>query len=691
MRGWAAIACLLVLVLGGGVDAKGPKNHFGSDSSPYFRLHAEDLVHWRPWGEGAFEEARALDRPVLLSIGYSACHWCHVMRRESYMDSDIADVINANFVPVLLDREERPDVDDAYQTAAALMRSGNGWPLTMFLDADGAPFHGATYIPKDSRAGMTPFREVLLAVSMVWKERKGSLGGDAVAKALARLSEPRPGFLGPDDIDAMARKVLGEVDSLRGGFEGTARFTEAEALSLLWRAYLRTGEKPFADAVVLSLRAMARGGVRDHVGGGLFRYAVDPDWLTPHFEKMLDVNASVLRLTVEAWRRIRDAELEGLARETAGFLLDEMALPEGAFAAALDADSLDAGGEEREGAFYLWREREIRAALGDGADAFLRLFELAPAEEGEGGILHRVESGDASTALAALNEYRQGRPFPRRDDKVIADWSAMAVRALAEAGLALDEPGWVAASARALDATAKALTREDGRLGHSAFAGKVGGPALLADLGAMANAALTLYEATGEEAYLTKAKAWINQARERHRAPDGGGFFATSPDVGPALTRARPVMDTPNPSGNARMVEALARLAYLTGDAAARGEAEATISAIAGYVKGRNRAASGLVNAAETMMDAVQVVVIGKRGEARTDALLRAVFETSLPTRILQVIGPGTALPETHPAHGKEPLDGAPTAYVCRGSVCSLPVNGANALRDTLKLFRRAR
>ncbi len=473
--------CVLVICCAFATDvfAKGARNHFGPDSSPYLRLHADDPVHWRPWGEAALAEAREQEKPVLLSIGYSACHWCHVMRRESYMDPATADAINAAFIPVLIDREERPDIDAQYQTAAALMGLPNGWPLTLFLTPDGVPFWGGAYYPKEPRAGMPAFRSVLGRVATAYRDHGEAITRDAdkVSDILSRVFRPRPGQVTLEMATKVAQAVLGRVDVMDGGFEGTSKFTEADALSLLWRAYLRTGREAFKDAVLLTLRQMGDGGVYDHVGGGYFRYAIDPGWQVPHFEKMLDVNATMLRLLAEVWRETRDRSLARKAHETAAFMLDEMRLESGAFATALDADSIGADGEEAEGAFYIWEAEALKSLLGPHAAPFAEAFALAEVEHGAG-ALSRVEKGGhaVDTALEILHRHRAKRPRPRRDDKVLADWNGMAIRGMAEAALAFDRPKWLAAAEAAFAAADQALTDDAGRLRQSAFAGTRGAP-----------------------------------------------------------------------------------------------------------------------------------------------------------------------------------------------------------------------
>ena len=695
-----AVLCLAVGMAVPAAAGHG-RNQLAGQSSPYLRLHADDLVHWRTWGADALDEAKAADRPILLSIGYSACHWCHVMRRESFTDAETAEIINSLFLPVLIDREERPDLDSQYQVAAMVMGLPTGWPLTLFLTPSGRPFWGGVYFPKEPVAGLPSFKRVLRTVAETYEAESEAVHGDAakVATVLRMLSMPRPGTVSVAEVDAVAAYLLGEVDTFMGGFGDEAKHPNTPALELLWRAFLRTGDGAYAAAVTATLEQMVIGGLYDHVGGGFFRYTVDPRWRVPHFEKMLDVNAAVLRLMTETWRETRDPDVERAVRGSVAFLLDEMRLAGGAFAGSLDADSRDSSGEEREGAFYTWSATEVRRLLGNRAQGFLDAFGIEPIEgeyldsPDQAGTLYRkagIETAALSAALTTLRNARAARSRPRRDSKVLADWNAMTVTALAEAAMAFGEPAWLDAARRAFAAATEVLVGTDGRLAHSWHDGVRGAPATVADYAMLAGAAVTLFEATGDTAYLRRAGRWADAAVADHWDDRHGGFYASASDAGPLLVRAKPVIDSPNPSGNAAMVDTLARLYYLTGDAARRDVAERTVAAFGGMASPPSFGVAGLVNAAETLRTALQVVVIGRRGDAGTDALIATVTGRSLPTRVLQVVAPGTTLPEGHPARGKGQEDGRATVYVCRGTFCSLPATDADTLADTLITMRRA-
>jgi len=695
------VAAVAFFVISGESATADTKNHLGEETSPYLQLHKTDPVHWHPWTEAVLAEAKKAGKPILLSIGYTACHWCHVMQKESYAVPETAAVINRLFFPILIDREERPNLDSLFQNAAFIMGLPGGWPLTMFLTSAAKPFFGGTYFPPEPRSGMLSFTQMMQKVSQVYAEDPKGIADQAgkVTAILGSMSSAKPGEITPKLIDGAAGTFLGMIDPLTGGFGEAPKFTQTVALELLWRAGLRTREEKFASAVKLSLDHMVRGGLYDHVGGGFFRYAVDALWRVPHFEKMLDVNASMLSLMTEVWRETGDPLLAARIRETAAFLLIEMRTKGGAFAASLDADSLDANGEEEEGAFYIWSANQIGRALGGNGKGFNAAYGIAATEgkniDGpeDAGTLYMQEGAAEGLEklrplLAKLKQHRAQRHRPRLDDKVLADWNAMAIRALNEAGAAMGRKDWIKAAGEAFAFIRKHLKTDKGRLAHSWRDGKTSGPATLAGLGLMTGTAVSLYETTGDDDYLKQARAFADQAMDDHWDKKEGGFFASSQSVESVVVRIKPFDDDPNASGNAVMVRALARLYYLTGEAAYRERAEKTLSAFGGMAKDPYLGISGLLNAADTLMTALQVVVVGRRDEPQAGELIGQVLARSLPSRVLQVIKPGETLPDGHPAQYKEQLDGLPTAYVCRGTVCSLPATDRLTLDETLVQMR---
>ena len=704
MGRWILLLVVLLAAAPSAGLADATHNRLGAEASPYLQLHATDPVHWRSWSAETLAEAAKSGKPILLSIGYLACHWCHVMQRESYEDPETAALINRLFTPVLIDREQRPDLDSQFQSAALVLNLPTGWPLTLFLMPDGRPFWGGTYFPKEPIGGMAPFRDILKLVDEAYRKDRDALEKDAqaVIRGVARLSRARPGTLSLAKVSIAARTFAAMADPFQGGFGETNKFPYTVALEVLWREHLRGGGTPRGAIVKTALDSMVTGGLYDHVGGGFYRYTVDPAWQVPHFEKMLDVNASLLRLAAEVWREAPTAALENAVRGTVAFLLDEMRMQGGAFASALDADSrTHGGGEEEEGAFYTWTRQDIASLLGPQTDAFFKIFALAPLEdggEGEPGNLYTRDGtpslGDTAPAalnalLGKLKKHRAKRPRPRRDNKVLSDWNGMVITALTEAGLAFGEAAWIGAAAAAFNFITGNLQSPDGKLSHAWAVGVQSGPATVEGLAWMAGAALTLMEATGRKDYLAAARRWVRQALDFHWDKETGGFYASASNAGPVVVRSKPVFDEPNASGNAMIVEAMARLYYLTGDADLAAYADRTLNAFGGMAAEPVLGVSGLLNAAATRLAALQIVIIGQRGDAGTDALLRTVAATSLPARILQVVAPGTVLPETHPAQFKEQVDGLPTAYVCKGAVCSLPVTETADLQDTLVSMRR--
>lgn len=690
-----------MLVAAMGVSSAAAAPRLAQETSPYLRLHAQDPVDWRPWGEAALAEAKRDNKPILLAIGYFACRWCHVMQRESYLDPVLAEIIHRDFIPVLVDREERPDVDAAYMLQASLLALPTGWPLTLFLAPSGEVFFGGTYFPREDTGGVPSFARALTEVAAAWREDPAALTAEAAlaAGALRRALVPRAGSLGADEIDAAARSLLESLDPFHGGFGKSTKFPRTVALEALWRAYLRTGDKDFAEAVAAALKAMAEGGIYDHVGGGFFRYTVDAEWRIPHYEKMLNVNGALLALLTETWRETRDELFARRARETVAFLLAEMRLPGGAFASALDAESEGVDGVKDEGTYYLWSETELRRILGPDAAPFLTAYGLAPPERkerrapGDPGTLYRSEAPipDAARTEAALSRLRaeRGRRLrPERDGKLLADWNGIAIAALAEAGLAFGERAWIEAAGVALADAAQRLEIPSGRFAHSWHAGRAGAPAPVESLAQMAKAALVLFEATGDAAYLRSAETWIKQALRDHWDNASGGFFQAAADAAPALARLKLVIDMPDPSGNAATAEVLAKLYFLTGAEELRARAERTLAATGGGVGADPLGSAGLLNAADTLRRGLQVVIVGRRDETETDRLLARTFAFSLPARALLVIPPGQRLPENHPAHGKGQIEGRATAYVCRGTVCSLPAADAGELAETIRAMR---
>ncbi len=664
------------------------ENLLGRETSPYLLQHADNPVHWRPWGADAFEEARRTGRPVLLSVGYAACHWCHVMAHESFENEAIAGLMNELFVNVKVDREERPDVDAVYQHALQGMGEQGGWPLTMFLNAEGEPFWGGTYFPPEPRWGRAGFPQLLRSLSEAWQKQPDAVAENIgrLRKAAERLAEPAAGPGIDAETDArIAMRLARAVDPFFGGIDGAPKFPQTGIFTHLWRVRHRGGGEVYRNQVLNTLTHMCEGGIYDHLGGGFARYSTDERWLAPHFEKMLYDNAQLIDLLTLVWQETRTPLFEQRVRETVGWLEREMMAPaaedgSAGFAAALDADS-----EGEEGRFYVWSRAEIEAVLGGAAARFCEVYDVTAAGNWEGStILNRLHAMDVpddpvlAMARAALLAVRAGRERPLRDDKVLADWNGLMIAALARAGAAFDEPAWIALAERAFAFIKAHMTRPDGRLRHSWRLGRARHPASLDDYAAMMRAALMLEEATGDGRYRECAIGWL-EIVERHYGDRTGGWFFAADDTERLIVRARTAADNPTPSGNGMMVEALARLWWLTGEARYRQRAEAAVAAFAGETARNIFPLSTLLSANALLQEAVQVVLAGDDGRLR-----RAVERVSLPSRVLALIDADGTLPAGHPAAGKTAVGGGPTAYVCRGPVCSLPVTDPDELEALL-------
>ncbi len=668
-----------------------PENLLSRETSPYLLQHAHNPVHWRPWGHAALEEARALDKPILLSIGYAACHWCHVMAHESFENAEIAALMNALFVNIKIDREERPDIDHIYMSALNAMGQQGGWPLTMFIAPDGAPFWGGTYFPPEPRWGRASFPQVLNAVHAAWREKRDTVAknGRALSEHLAELSATTPGAaLGPEQFQQFANALLAQVDRTFGGIGDAPKFPNAPIFRFFWQERCRTGRADLDDAVRHMLTSMCEGGIYDHLGGGFARYSVDAEWHVPHFEKMLYDNAQILDLLALTHAAEPSRLYAERARETVGWLLREMRTQadgagDRAFAAAQDADQ-----EGEEGLFYTWTADEIRAALGDEAQAFASVYDVRDGGNWEGrNVLRRVAPyGDAGaeSALAAsrakLFDLRERREKPARDDKVLVDWNGLMIRALARASIVFDRPEWLAAAESAFRFVDRAAREESGRLAH-AWRGRVSAAGQLDDYAAFALAAVSLFEATGERDYLGKAIAVAREAIDLFGDDDGSLFITAKGAADVPVARPRHARDNATPSGAGLMAEAFARLYHLTGDAGWRERCEKLIRAFSGA--GAALALSPTLLAAADVLERAAVVVVA--GDNGADALLRAALAAPDPAICVLRTVDGDDWTPSSPAHRRTSVGGRAAAYVCRSMVCGLPAMDAAALARDLR------
>jgi uncharacterized protein YyaL (SSP411 family) len=628
-----------------------------------------------------------------LSIGYAACHWCHVMAHESFELPQIAARMNELFVNIKVDREERPDLDAIYQHALALMGEQGGWPLTMFLTPDGEPFWGGTYFPPEQRWGRPGFAQVLEAISDAYRRDHDKVVKNVVAlrEALQRLGQPeRGGSIGREQLDRIAERLLREVDQLHGGIGTAPKFPQTGILELLWRAWKRTGQRPYREAVVRALDAMCQGGIYDHLGGGFARYSTDARWLVPHFEKMLYDNAELVGLLTLVWQETKNPLYHQRVDETLEWVGREMLVAKGGFASSLDADS-----EHEEGKFYVWSEAEIDAVLGERAPLFKRFYDVTPEGNWEGkNILNRLGSpeladepteGELGACRALLFRAREERVRPGWDDKALADWNGLMIATMANAGLVFERPLWIALARSAFEFICEHMTTSDGRLLHSWRAGRARHPASIDDYANLCRAALALHEASGEEKFLIQAREWLITLDRYYWDESGGGYYFAAKDTEALIARAKTAADSAVPAGNGTLVGVLARLAILTGEEDYRRRAESIIETFSGEATRNFFPLATLLNNAEMLDKPVQIVIIRERDDTASQLLLRTVYSVSLPNRIVLALSPDQRLPANHPAFGKGLVDGKPAAYVCEGPVCSLPVTDAQQLHTALE------
>jgi hypothetical protein len=662
-------------------------NLLGDQSSPYLLQHAHNPVHWRPWGRDALDEARARDCPILLSIGYAACHWCHVMAHESFENEETAARMNASFVNIKVDREERPDIDHHYMSALHAMGEQGGWPLTMFLSPEGSPLYGGTYWPPAPRWGRPSFPQVLQAVENAWRTKRTELleQGASLDAHLSELAAPRPGGdLAPDDLTGVAESLLRLLDPVHGGIGRAPKFPNAPIFRFFNNEFFRRGDRRFRDATRGLLDALCAGGIYDHLGGGFARYSTDAEWHVPHFEKMLYDNAQILELLALAHAETPSPVYEARARETFGWLMREMRVGD-AFASSQDADQ-----DGEEGLFYVWTAGEIVALLGEDSAAFKAAYDVRPGGNWEGrDVLRRVTppGGPADEqrlrdSRARLFAAREARAKPPLDDKVLADWNGLMIAALARASAVFAAPEFLAAARAAFAFVRERLRDGDGRLAHSWRAGRIGAAGMLDDHAALARAALALFEATGEPDHLEAAVSAAREAQDLFGASDGGLYLtaADAPD-GPSA-RPRIAHDGATPSGVGLMAEVYARLFHLTDEAEWRVAAERLIHAFAG-VPAPELAQSPLLLAAADMLERGGCVVIeGALDDRLAIDLARAALVAPDPT--LTVLRLNRALWPNGAPGGRPAPPASPAAMMCRGQTCGLPATDVEGLRREL-------
>ncbi|MFF2386606.1 thioredoxin domain-containing protein [Streptomyces sp. NPDC058108] len=671
-------------------------NRLAGVTSPYLLQHADNPVHWWPWEPEAFEEARRRDVPVLLSVGYSACHWCHVMAHESFEDEATAAYLNEHFVSIKVDREERPDVDAVYMEAVQAATGQGGWPMTVFLTPEAEPFYFGTYFPPAPRHGMPGFRQVLEGVHGAWSERREEV--TEVAEKIVRDLAGREMGFGDDRVpgeEELAGALLGltrEYDAARGGFGGAPKFPPSMVVEFLLRHHARTGSEGALQMARDTCERMARGGIYDQLGGGFARYSVDREWVVPHFEKMLYDNALLCRVYAHLWRATGSELARRVALETADFMVRELRTAEGGFASALDADSDDGSGRHVEGAYYVWTPAQLREVLGDDAEPAARYFgvtEEGTFEEGSSvlqlpqqeGVFDGERMAEARRLLLAA---RSERPAPGRDDKVVAAWNGLAVAALAETGAYFDRPDLVEAAIGAADLLVRLHLDDRARLTRTSRDGRAGANAgVLEDYADVAEGFLALAAVTGEGVWLEFAGFLLDHVLAQFTDPESGALYDTASDAEQLIRRPQDPTDNATPSGWNAAAGALLSYAAHTGSEPHRAAAERALGVVKALGPRAPRFVGWGLAVAEALLDGPrEVAVVGPADHSLTQALHRTALLGTAPGAVVAV---GAAGSDELPLLADRPLvDGEPAAYVCRDFTCDAPTTDPGRLRSAL-------
>jgi uncharacterized protein len=663
------------------------RNRLATATSPYLLQHADNPVHWWPWCDEAFAEAASRDVPVFLSVGYAACHWCHVMAHESFEDSHVAELINEQFVAIKVDREERPDVDAVYMQATQAMTGHGGWPMTVFLTPDRRPFYAGTYFPPTPRHGMPSFVQVATAVAEAWRDRRVDIVDSAV-KIVDQLANLATGGGGTAEINigAVITSLRRSYDPVHGGFGGAPKFPP----SMVLEALLRHGSDDAMIMVNRTCEAMARGGICDQLGGGFARYSVDAQWVVPHFEKMLYDNALLLGVYTHWWRLTGNPVARRVVNDLMGWLLREMRTAEGGFAASLDADSLDDHGRHREGAYYAWNREQLSAALGPrDASWAAEIFSVTEQGTFEDGLSTLQLLGDPeperlADVRARLSAFREQRARPSRDDKVVAAWNGWLICSLIDAAMVFNQPTWLE-SARTAGELLWRVHWVDARLRRTSLAGQVGSaPGILEDYAALTQACVRLAAVTAEP-------IWLERARELYAViasqfDDGkGGFFDTAADAERLYARPQDPTDNATPSGLSATVHALRLLSELTGEDAYADRATRAAATAGQLVVQAPRFAGWLLADAISYTGnrpPVQVAIVGASDDPARAELVQTAYQAAPAGSVILAGEPeeaGFALLADRPL-----MEDRPTAYVCQHFVCKLPVTSADDLVDQL-------
>ncbi|WP_432253063.1 thioredoxin domain-containing protein [Streptomyces sp. HNM1019] len=674
-------------------------NRLAGATSPYLLQHADNPVDWWPWSPDAFAEAERRGAPVLLSVGYSACHWCHVMAHESFEDKATADYLNAHFVSVKVDREERPDVDAVYMEAVQAATGQGGWPMTVFLTPEAQPFYFGTYFPPRPRPGMPSFRQVLEGVSAAWSDRRdevrdvaGRIVEDLSQRGGIALGSDAPQPPGEEDLHSALMALTREFDAIRGGFGGAPKFPPSMALEFLLRHYARTGSEGALQMVSATCEAMARGGIYDQLGGGFARYSVDATWTVPHFEKMLYDNALLCRVYAHLWRATGSDLARRVALETADFMVRELRTQQGGFASALDADSDDGTGRHVEGAYYVWTPERLSEVLGE-ADAEFAAGYFGVTREGtfeHGASVLQLPDGERLTDAARVCSVRERllaarelRARPGRDDKIVAAWNGLAIAALAETGAYFDRPDLVNAATEAAELLVRIHMDQRGRLARTSLDGTAGGHAgVLEDYGDVAEGFLALAAVSGDSAWVEFAGLLLDTVLSRFTDEDGT-LFDTADDAEALIRRPQDPTDNAAPSGWTAAAGALLSYAAITGGARHREGAERALAVVRALGSRVPRFVGWGLAVAEARLDGPrEVAVVGPDDDPATRALHRAALLATAPGVVVAVGEPGCD--ELPLLQDRPLLEGRPAAYVCRGFTCDAPTADVEALTAKL-------
>ena len=679
-----------------------PPNHLIHETSPYLKQHAHNPVEWYPWGHEALARAKSENKPILLSIGYSACHWCHVMERESFENADIANLMNQHFINIKVDREERPDLDDIYQKSAqAFMQRGGGWPLTIFLTPDQEPFWGGTYFPPVSRHGMPGFPEVLLGVSEAYRKEPGQVRENIqkVRTGLRRISSPQPSdaSLSEELLDNAVRDLSTFYEPINGGFGDAPKFPTAPPIHLLLRQFSRTKDQKVLDMSLHTLWKIAAGGIYDHLGGGFHRYSTDAQWLVPHFEKMLYDNAQLVRVYLDAWRLSREPRFRQVVDQTLEYLQREMIHPDGGFYTAQDADS-----EGHEGKYFVWTHAEVKTVLGPQVgDLFCRLYDITDQGNFEGKNIPnliksngRIQVQDVpdiehqmAVARQTLLNAREQRIKPLRDDKILTSWNGLMISGVLDAYQALGNPAYLAMAEKAL-AFLLASAYKNGRLFRTVTDGQGRLNGYLDDYAFLTAALIDAFEATSRPEYLAKARELTAVLLEQFWDPQAGGCFFTGRDHETLIQRMKSGEDSAIPSGNAITTMNFLRLFSYTSEQIYLDRAEQTLRLFHEQMSRNPYGTSSLLCALDfDLSKPKDIILVGSRSDAEMAGLLSQIHGRYVPNKTIVVVNGDTvdgSIGVPAAAKGKTAIHGKPTAYVCHNFTCSQPATDWEALEKLL-------